>query len=197
MELYVSSAAMRHPPATHRLALVGILVLVSACMAPNERATPLAPDAATTLAAAATPKGSTETTTPPTSTTTSVAPVATSSSTTRATTTTQATTSTIRTTTTTSAAMGEWLAQLQADGVVEEPLVDRLLARIRELRPTPPRRWQANQYGCHSDGRCLDDYDARCDEAEWVELEGASGGSVCYETYSWLADDLAAEMEDE
>jgi hypothetical protein len=30
-----------------------------------------------------------------------------------------------------------------------------------------------------------------------VELENASGGEVCYETYEWLVDDLAEEFEDE
>jgi hypothetical protein len=30
-----------------------------------------------------------------------------------------------------------------------------------------------------------------------VELENASGGEVCYETYEWLAEDLAAEYADE
>jgi hypothetical protein len=30
-----------------------------------------------------------------------------------------------------------------------------------------------------------------------VELENASGGEVCYETYEWLADELAEESADE
>jgi hypothetical protein len=30
-----------------------------------------------------------------------------------------------------------------------------------------------------------------------VELENASGGEVCYETYEWLADELAEESVDE
>jgi hypothetical protein len=68
---------------------------------------------------------------------------------------------------------------------------------IPEYVPQNTRRWQANQYGCHSDGRCLDDYDTWCDDSDMVELENASGGEVCYETYEWLADELAEEFADE
>jgi hypothetical protein len=68
---------------------------------------------------------------------------------------------------------------------------------IPKYVPQNTRRWQANQYGCHSDGRCLDDYDTWCDDSDMVELENASGGEVCYETYEWLVDDLAEEFEDE
>jgi hypothetical protein len=67
---------------------------------------------------------------------------------------------------------------------------------IPEYVPRATRRWQANQYGCHSDGRCLDDYDTWCDESELTYVE-QTGEEVCYETYEWLVDDLAEESADE
>jgi endonuclease YncB( thermonuclease family) len=51
-------------------------------------------------------------------------------------------------------------------------------------------RYQPNQYGCHSDGRCLDDYDTWCDSGDLVYFE-PTGEDVCYETYEWLVDDYA------
>ncbi len=37
--------------------------------------------------------------------------------------------------------------------------------------PRPPRKYAANQYGCHSDGRCLDDDDQWCEEDEYYPDE--------------------------
>jgi len=93
--------------------------------------------------------------------------------------------------------MGESIRQHVQRRQSESALWDRIRTAAEELRQTGRSRWQADQYGCHSDGRCLDDYDAWCDEAEWVELEGASGGSVCYETYEWIAAELAEDLEGE
>ena len=45
-------------------------------------------------------------------------------------------------------------------------------------RPPATRQWQSNQYGCHSDGRCLDDYGSWCDEADVIYFE-ATGEEVC------------------
>lgn len=46
-------------------------------------------------------------------------------------------------------------------------------------------RYSANQYGCHSDGRCLDDWDEWCDETEVQYLEI---GLACPSTYYMLED---------
>lgn len=50
--------------------------------------------------------------------------------------------------------------------------------------PSPPAgRYHPNQYGCHSDGRCLDDWGVWCDDGEWVE---ADGEEMCLETAEGL-----------
>ncbi len=52
---------------------------------------------------------------------------------------------------------------------------------IPPFPPTP--RYNSNQYGCHSDGRCLDDWGVWCDDGEWVE---ADGEEMCLETAEGL-----------
>jgi len=51
-------------------------------------------------------------------------------------------------------------------------------------------RYNSNQYGCHSDGRCLDDWDVWCDEGEWGWSDEAAS-ELCSETaedYGWSFD---------
>jgi len=41
--------------------------------------------------------------------------------------------------------------------------------------------YEANQYGCHSDGRCLDDYDVWCDENDFQYIDTRYNiVGVCY-----------------
>lgn len=62
------------------------------------------------------------------------------------------------------------------------PVTTSLQDLVSQFNLQPPtRRWQQNQYGCHSDGRCLDEYDNWCDELELVTLE-ETGEDVCPET---------------
>lgn len=44
--------------------------------------------------------------------------------------------------------------------------------------PPPTSRYASNQYGCHSDGRCLDKYDRWCDKGDLVYFE-ITGEEVC------------------
>jgi hypothetical protein len=62
---------------------------------------------------------------------------------------------------------------------------------------TPPRarrQYQANQYGCHDDGRCLDDYDTWCDETDLIDFE-PTGESICPDSYDSALDDLIDRSE--
>jgi hypothetical protein len=59
----------------------------------------------------------------------------------------------------------------------EELIVRNLEARTSSIPSYPPE-----QYGCHSDGRCLDDYGVWCDGADFESFGDESGDTVnlCY-----------------
>jgi hypothetical protein len=59
----------------------------------------------------------------------------------------------------------------------EEVIVRNLEARTSSIPSYP-----SDQYGCHSDGRCLDDYGLWCDESEFESFEDEYGDTVnlCY-----------------
>lgn len=65
------------------------------------------------------------------------------------------------------------------------------LGLLKSITPTGGRtRYNSNQYGCHSDGRCLDDWDTWCDEGEWGWSDDAAS-ELCFETaedYEWTFD---------
>jgi hypothetical protein len=52
---------------------------------------------------------------------------------------------------------------------------------VGSVPPIPQSRFNANQYGCHSDGRCLDDWDTWCDDGDWV-YHDEEGSYMCLET---------------
>jgi len=61
-------------------------------------------------------------------------------------------------------------------------------------RPHPIRQYQPNQYGCHDDGRCLDDYDTWCDEADLIEFE-PTGEILCPDSYDAMIDNLLDRID--
>jgi hypothetical protein len=62
-----------------------------------------------------------------------------------------------------------------------QDLLEELGIGIGPIPPVPRSRFNANQYGCHSDGRCLDDWDTWCDEGDWV-YHDEEGSYMCLET---------------
>ena len=61
-------------------------------------------------------------------------------------------------------------------------------------RPRAGDQYQADQYGCHDDGRCLDDYDTWCDENDIIEFE-LTGESICRDSYDIAYDRLLDRSE--
>lgn len=57
------------------------------------------------------------------------------------------------------------------------------------FEPGPPRNrpYQSNQYGCHDDGRCLDDYDHWCDEDDLVYFE-STDETICPDSWDLAQD---------
>ncbi len=62
-------------------------------------------------------------------------------------------------------------------------------ATTSTTQPRPARQYQPNQYGCHDDGRCLDDYGTWCDDSEIIEFE-PTGESICADSYDIAVDEL-------
>lgn len=65
---------------------------------------------------------------------------------------------------------------------------------------TGSRGYNSNQYGCHDDGRCLDDYDEWCNESDVSYVDGF--GLACPGTLQWINeqaawDDYQDQMEQE
>lgn len=62
----------------------------------------------------------------------------------------------------------------------EEVIVRNLEARTSSIPTFPP-----DEYGCHPDGRCLDDYGLWCDESDFESFGDESGDIVnlCYPNF--------------
>ena len=55
----------------------------------------------------------------------------------------------------------------------EEVIVGNLETRTSSIPTFPP-----DQYGCHPDGRCLDDYGVWCDQEEFESFEDSNGNAI-------------------
>ena len=69
--------------------------------------------------------------------------------------------------------------------------LDLLQGLLEFIRPTGGGgQYNSNQYGCHSDGRCLDEWDTWCDEGDWGWSDDAAS-ELCSDTaydYGWSFD---------
>lgn len=54
------------------------------------------------------------------------------------------------------------------------------------------RGYNSNQYGCHDDGRCLDDADEWCRESEISYVDGF--GLACPGTLEWISEQTAEDL---
>jgi hypothetical protein len=74
--------------------------------------------------------------------------------------------------------------------MTEEPSTTTSTTR----QPRSTGGYQANQYGCHDDGRCLDEYDTWCDESDLIEFE-LTGEVICPDSYDAVLEELVDSEE--